>query len=156
MPVVATPNINWRFDHWLIDGTEVVKTNSISPGSYSNHTLRAFFVSSGIPAAYLTTNTVGSGTVHTIWSNSTVTEVKSEPESGWALDHWELDGVKVSSLTTYNVTMNSNHVLTAVFKQQSVTSNTGSIPAYPFVAITLGIISISLLLNRFRTRSLKG
>jgi hypothetical protein len=143
----ATPSVGWEFSHWLEDGTNV-KNSHIWINDYSNHTLRAFFVSS--TGFDLTLHTVGSGGSYIFWSNSSVTGVKCEPQPGWIFEHWDLDGVNVGSSMTYNVTMDRSHVLTAVFIQPSVNSNTNSIPAYPFEAVVLGIICFFLIHNRFR------
>jgi len=44
-----------------------------------------------------------------------VVEVDAIPDSGYMLDHWELDTVDVGSADPYSVTMNQDHALTAVF-----------------------------------------
>jgi len=46
--------------------------------------------------------------------NSTV-EVTATPEAGYLFDHWELDSVDVGSANPYNVLMDQNHTLKAVF-----------------------------------------
>jgi hypothetical protein len=41
--------------------------------------------------------------------------VQAIPNSGYYLDHWELDGISVGSANPYSVTMNNNHALNASF-----------------------------------------
>jgi PKD repeat protein len=69
----------------------------------------------------LTINSYGSGTtspapgyyrVYREGSNVVVTAI---PSAGWEFYHWGLDGVDVGSSNPYTVTMDNNHVLTAVF-----------------------------------------
>jgi hypothetical protein len=43
------------------------------------------------------------------------TQVSAIPQTGYMLDHWELDGVNVSTSTPYSVTMDKDHTLLAVF-----------------------------------------
>lgn len=45
-------------------------------------------------------------------SSVTVTET---PNPGYVFDHWDLDGSNVGSGTSYTVTMNAPHTLTAIF-----------------------------------------
>jgi len=46
-----------------------------------------------------------------------VVEVDAIPDSGWILDHWELDGLDVGDANPYTVTMDDDHTLTAVFTE---------------------------------------
>jgi len=46
--------------------------------------------------------------------------VTAIPNSGYVLDHWELDGVNVGASNPYIVTMNANHSLNATFKLAAV------------------------------------
>ena len=50
--------------------------------------------------------TVDSGSLQTI---------TSIPDSGYQLDHWDLDGSNVGNSTSYAVTMNADHTVTAVY-----------------------------------------
>ena len=54
--------------------------------------------------------------VGTYWYDSGYSQIVSEsPNSGYIFDHWDLDGSNVGSGTSYTVTMNDRHTLTAVF-----------------------------------------
>jgi len=44
-----------------------------------------------------------------------VVPVSANPNAGWNFSNWLLDGVDVGNSTFYDVTMNANHTLTAVF-----------------------------------------
>jgi len=62
----------------------------------------------------------GGGTTNpaigTYWHNSGDSQVVSEsPNPGYIFDHWDLDGNNVGSGTSFIVTMNDRHTLTAVF-----------------------------------------
>jgi len=70
----------------------------------------------------LTIQVSGSGTTNPAvgtytYNAGTNVQVNAYPSSGWILNHWELDGSNVGSANPYTVTMNSNHVLKAVFTQ---------------------------------------
>lgn len=63
---------------------------------------------------------VGSGVTHPSSGSYTYDEgtdvtVDAVPDSGWKLDHWELDGSNVGSASSQMVTMNANHTIIAVF-----------------------------------------
>jgi len=68
----------------------------------------------------LSISAVGSGTTNPLpgsylYAESTVVPVDAQPESGWILDHWELDTVDVGYTDPYEVTMDGDHTLVAVF-----------------------------------------
>jgi len=46
-----------------------------------------------------------------------VVEVDAIPDSGWILDHWELDGTPVCAADPYTVIMDDDHALKAVFTE---------------------------------------
>jgi len=51
---------------------------------------------------------------YTYWSGAIVS-VTAIPDTYYSLDHWELDGVNVSSTNPYSVLMDTDHTLHAVF-----------------------------------------
>jgi hypothetical protein len=68
----------------------------------------------------LSISVVGSGTTNPLpgsylYAENTVVPVDAQPASGWILDHWELDTVDVGYDDPYEVTMDGNHTLVAVF-----------------------------------------
>ena len=48
--------------------------------------------------------------------------VDALPTSGWTLDHWEMDGINVSSDDSINVTIDDNHILKAVFTSDYIST----------------------------------
>ena len=74
------------------------------------------------PPKSLTIQVSGSGSTNPgvgtyTYNVGTNVPVAAYPDSGWILNHWELDSVNVGSANPYTVTMNDNHVLKAVFTQ---------------------------------------
>jgi hypothetical protein len=64
--------------------------------------------------------TIAGGTTNPLPGNYTYTEgqnvpVQAIPNTGYGLDHWELDEVNVGSANPYSVLMDNNHTLQAVF-----------------------------------------
>ena len=117
--IEATPAKGWRFNHWIIGDSTKNSTNPLTIKMNGDEHLRAVF--NPVQCA-LTINTTGSGTtspvggVYTHEFNSTI-KVTAKPTAGWRLDHWTLDGAQVGSDEYYYVTTNSNHTLSATFKQ---------------------------------------
>jgi len=69
----------------------------------------------------LTITTTADGTTNPYPGNHTNSEghsvsVLAIPDTGYELDHWELDGVSVGSCNPYPVFMDNNHTLHAVFE----------------------------------------
>jgi hypothetical protein len=70
----------------------------------------------------LTITVTGNGTTDPavgsyLYDEGTIVPVTATPDSGWELDHWLLDTADVGAANPYNVTMNSNHTLEAVFTE---------------------------------------
>jgi hypothetical protein len=53
--------------------------------------------------------------VYLLWSGTAI-NVTATPDTGYYLDHWELDNADAGMLDIMSVTMNTNHTLLAVFK----------------------------------------
>jgi len=116
-PSSVPPGTYWV--GWIIDSLSQVpefdETNNIAYKSSYQLTV--------IPPTYaLTIQVSGSGTTNPAvgtytYNAGTNVQVNAYPSSGWILNHWELDGSNVGSANPYTVTMNSNHVLKAVFTQ---------------------------------------
>jgi len=81
----------------------------------------------------LTITTTAGGTTNPAPGNHTYTErqnvpVEALPDTGYGLDHWELDGVNKGSVNPYSVLMDNNHTLQAVFVPAytlTITATTG-------------------------------
>ena len=54
-----------------------------------------------------------------LYDEGTVVSVTAVPDPGYDFDYWELDEVDTGSANPIDVTMNANHTLLAIFKQQS-------------------------------------
>jgi len=112
----AIPSFGWMFSGWSGDLSGSDMSESITMDA--NKAVTATFVE--IPTHNLTIDVSGSGStvpsegVHSHIEGTEV-EVNSIPDSGWILDHWILDTVDVGSASSYNVTMDADHNLTAVF-----------------------------------------
>jgi len=68
----------------------------------------------------LTITASGSGTTDPtpgvyLLDEGTIQTVDAVPDSGYKLDHWDLDGENVGSSPSHAVTMNANHTLTSVY-----------------------------------------
>ena len=52
-----------------------------------------------------------------LYDKDTTVSVTALPDSGWVLNHWLLNGSEAGSANPYNLTMNANYTLTAVFAE---------------------------------------
>jgi riboflavin synthase alpha subunit len=120
--VFAYPAFGWVLDYWLLDGTDVGPgdADSYEVTMNTDHTLTAVF-----KQIYgLTINVVGFGTTNPepgeyVADAGISVDVSATAYSGWLFSHWQLDGTNVSFTNTYTVTMNQNHILTAVFVEET-------------------------------------
>ena len=122
VPVDAIPDSGWMLDHWKLDTVDVGADDPYTVTMDTDHTLTAVFVRI---QHELTISVAGSGTTYPApgsytYDEGTLVSVDSLPDSGWTLDHWALDGVDVGSADPYSVTMDVDHVLTAIFAEVSV------------------------------------
>ena len=121
MPPTWTVGIDlYNFDHWEDFSTTPSRTISLT----ADMTMTAYYVLS-LPQYELIIQVVGSGTTVPspdtyILDAGTEYTVVAFPDSGWMLDHWDLDGANVGSDDTYIVIMDSAHILTAVFVEEVV------------------------------------
>ena len=116
--VSATPSPGWRFEHWLLDNVNIGSPNPCEVIMNDDHVLKAIFTL--IPQYNLNINVIGSGTTDPtpgdhIYPENTLVTVDAFPSPGWELDHWQLDGTEVGSANPYEVMMDSDHTLTAIF-----------------------------------------
>jgi hypothetical protein len=118
--VDAQPSAGWTLDHWELDGVNVGTVDPYSVTMNADHTLTAVFVAIPPTQHQLTTGVQGSGTTNpapgsTSYTEGSTVSVDAQPDAGWMIDHWELDGVNVGDADPYSVTMDAAHTLTAVF-----------------------------------------
>lgn len=109
----------WVFDYWMLDGVNVGSDNLYTVTMDNDHVLSAV---SHRQYAFLDVTIEGSGTTFPPadtdflrFDIGTQVTVSATPSEGWIFDHWELDNITVVSATPYTLTMNDNHLLTAVF-----------------------------------------
>jgi hypothetical protein len=89
----------------------VASRSYIGPESVTVHDLSISISGSG-------STSPGPGTYQ--FEEGTVVSVQASPSSGWSLSRWELDGQPVGSANPYDVTMNADHSLRAVFQEDVV------------------------------------
>jgi hypothetical protein len=114
--VTTIPNPNYRFERWLLDGSDVGSQNPISILMDSNHTLHAVFTQityqlSIISTAGGTTNPAPG--IYT-YVNGTQVVITAVPYNGYSFDNWLLDGLKTTQ-NPITIIMNANHTLEAYF-----------------------------------------
>jgi hypothetical protein len=127
--VDAQPSTGWTLDHWELDGINVGTADPYSVTMDTDHTLTAVFVEIPPSQYQLTIGVTGSGSTSPAagtasYADGSTVMVDAQPDAGWMLDHWELDGVDVGGADPYTVTMDSDHTLTAVFVEVPVTQYT--------------------------------
>jgi subtilase family serine protease len=115
--VTATPDAGYKFEYWLLDGSDAGSEIPIFIIMDDDHILQPVFTQ--ITYELIITTTSGGITTpapsnYTHDSGSSV-PVTALPESCHILDHWELDGENAGSTNPYYVLMDTNHSLHAVF-----------------------------------------
>ena len=124
--VIASPTSGWTFSHWLLDSVNAGSTYPFLVTMNSDHNLTAVFVAIPPTDHGLTIALTGFGTTspvtgsHLHTEGSTVTVTAQETVTDWIFDHWELDGVDVGDANPYTVTMDTDHALTAVFREEQI------------------------------------
>ena len=114
--VTAIPDINYRFEYWILDGMNVGSDNPIAVVMDSNHSLQVVFTQ--ITYQLTITSTEGGTTdpapgTHT-YVNGTVVLVTALPDVGYSFDYWLLDG-EVRTENPISILMDMNHTLEAFF-----------------------------------------
>ncbi len=118
--VTALPDPGWMLDHWELDTVNVGSENPYTVTMDMDHTLKAIFAEAPVTQHTLKISVVGSGTTSPapgdhLYDENTPVTVDAIPDSGWTLEHWELDDVYVGATNPYTATMNTDHTLKAVF-----------------------------------------
>ena len=149
----AIPSSGWRFDHWILDGVDTVEANPTEVRMESNHMIQAVFISAPSSAYTLTVEQPdGSGSTDPASGSYTYqqpvrTTIRANSASGWFFDHWVLDGANAGKANPYEVIMNADHRIKAVFTTSS--SSSSGIPGYPPESILLGVIASFALITSF-------
>ena len=126
----------------IVDNTATVFITDVSPGAGT--VLNGVYCPEALQYQ-LTIDVIGNGTTDPApgsyqYNEGTMVSVDAIPDSGWILDHWELDSVDVGAEDPYEVTMNINHTLTAVFVEFVVPPVVGDINGDGIVDIYDGVI----------------
>ena len=133
--VSATPGTDWALHHWVLDGSNASSGNPFSLTMNSSHTLKAVFSNDSITNFNLTiqaptdSGSTDPGTGVYSYSQGSVVNVTASAASGWQLEHWVLDSSSVDNSNPISLTMNSIHILRAVFNQ----TGNQTLPAKPYV-----------------------
>lgn len=117
--VVALPNTDYRFGHWILDGLTVTN-NPISVTMTQNRTLTAYFAVLPPTQYILTIATTAGGTTDPSPSSYTIAEGQTQqvvalPSTNYRFVNWFLDGISRTE-NPITVTMNRDHSLTATFE----------------------------------------
>ncbi len=115
--VTAMPNVGYKPDYWILDGSPAGSANPIDVLMTQNHTLEAVFAQITYQLTIETTSggttTPAPGTYNYAAGYSAL--ICAVPNANYALDHWELNGLNAGSANPYTVTMTQNYNLKAVF-----------------------------------------
>jgi hypothetical protein len=130
---------NYTFNYWVVNGVpQGAGVQSITVTMNAPNNAQASY--NTISPYTLTITTTSGGTTNPLpgvysYSSGQTVQVTAVPSSGYVLNHWEFDGTNISSSNNpYNVTMNANHTLKAVFSPAppppsvSITPMSSSIP----------------------------
>jgi hypothetical protein len=114
--VAATPNAGYRFDHWVLNGSNAGSTSPISVLMDRNRSLQAVFAETHTLTISVseggTTNPVPGTYTYQTPTDVTVTTI---PNVGYRLDHWIYDNNNIGSESSVTVHVGSSHTLKAVF-----------------------------------------
>lgn len=112
----------YSFDYWEDSSPNPTRTVNLALDT----TIVAHYVLELPPPGQseLTLAVVGSGSTDPApgvyaYAEGSVVPVLAISDSGFMLDHWELDGVNVNVANPFSVTMDADHVLTAFFTDAS-------------------------------------
>jgi hypothetical protein len=146
---------NYYFDHWDVDGVSKINVSTSATVVMDNpHVATAHYaqtkytLSIEVTKGGTTNPAPGS---HTYVAGSTV-QVTAVANPNYLFNHWELDGVDVGSTDLYNVLIDKDHTLKAVF---SVAPYGLFVPSWFYwflLLLFLVILLIILLLWLYRRR----
>jgi parallel beta-helix repeat protein len=116
VPVTAIPDVNYKFEHWMLDGVNAGSDNPIEVLMDSNHTLEAVFTEITYQLSITTTagGTTDPAPGTYTYVNGTEITVTAIPDAGFSFDYWLLNGEKRTE-NPITVVMNANHTLEAFF-----------------------------------------
>lgn len=120
--VSALPATGYFFDHWELGGVDVGASNPVSIVMNSTSSLHAVFAERLHYTFHIVSNEGGNVVPaqgeHVYWAGTTVS-VSANPDVGYYLGCWELDGIKIGMQNPIDFTIDANHTLNVFFKQLS-------------------------------------
>jgi hypothetical protein len=123
--IQANANNGYLFDHWELDDVNIGSTNPYTVTMDADHTLRAIF---NQVKYTLTISTTTGGTTNPVpgtytLNSGTSQSVLATAGTGYAFDHWMLDGANGGTANPISVMMNSDHILQAIFSVSTISLN---------------------------------
>ena len=113
---------DWSFSHWMLDGTNIGSTNPVSIDMDTDHSVTAVFIEIPPPEYQLTIINEGYGTTGpnnpagvTTHTEGQTIEITADPNTNYILSHWLLDGENAGNNPIITITMNTDHIISAVF-----------------------------------------
>jgi hypothetical protein len=114
--VAANPNAGYILHHWELNGTNVGSMNPTRVTMDNDYTLRAVFTYSGQNTLTVKHTAGGMTSLATgFYTPGAVATVSATPDLNCIFEYWELDGAYAGSANPISMTMNTNHLLQAVF-----------------------------------------
>lgn len=124
-PITATPNTNYQFSDWVIDGVPNASLTNPLTMTISDvlaHTLQARFV---LLRRNLVIQSATGGNTTPIagaysYEHGTLVQVGANASVGYAFNYWVLDGVNAGTLNPIQLAMSADHTLSPVFRDVTV------------------------------------
>jgi len=120
--VTATPDANYKFIHWEIDGSNVTD-NPITVLMDKDYTLHAVFqlLTYRLTILGSTGGTTDPVSGNYVYVNGTLASVTAIPDVYYLFDYWKLDGNPAGSDNPIGVLMTDDHTLQPFFKLRNYT-----------------------------------
>ncbi len=121
--ITATPDINYEFEYWVLDGANAGSDNPIDILMDSNHNLQAVFtqITCQLTIATTTGGTTNPEPGNYTYVNGTVISVTAIPNAKNVFHHWELDDSSIGSDNPVDILMDENHMVLTVFALRTYT-----------------------------------
>lgn len=149
--VSASPDINYFFDHWILDGLDAGSANPIYVSMYDDHVLEPVFVYVP-PTYYLTVGTDPEG-VTTIsgsgWHDEDANAFLSAPPAeGYVFLNWTIDDISQGSgVTSISVNMNEPHKAVAHYRLKIVVGGITVFIRSPLLNAWIGFNSLLIAIT---------
>ena len=157
--VTATPSAGYRFDHWILDGSNAGTVNHISVLMDKNHNLQAVFAETHTLTISVsqggTTNPAPGTYTYQTPTDVTVTAI---PNANYQFDHWIYDNNDIGPQNPVTVHVGSSHTLRAVFVEVAPAvggysiSLTKQTPTSPVAAYTMLIALFGAVLSLIKRK----